>query len=119
MKVGLRKRSIKKTIRAKTTGRVKRKVKSTINPLYGKKNINLIKNPTKYVKDKTYHAVTAGIPKTGLANDGKPTKFIKSKDPNDWRTGHSIILHILLLYVIVGFFTIPYYSISKNHYWHW
>lgn len=32
--------------------------------------------------------------------------------------GHSLIVHILLLFVGVGFFTIPYYSISKNHYWH-
>jgi len=32
--------------------------------------------------------------------------------------GHSLILHILLLGVGIGFFTIPYYSISKNHYWH-
>lgn len=32
--------------------------------------------------------------------------------------GHSLIKHILLCCVLVGFFTIPYYSISKNHYWH-
>lgn len=32
--------------------------------------------------------------------------------------GHSIIKHILLCLVGVGFFTIPYYSISPNHYWH-
>jgi hypothetical protein len=34
------------------------------------------------------------------------------------QTGHSIIKHILLCFVMVGFFTIPYYSISPNHYWH-
>lgn len=32
--------------------------------------------------------------------------------------GHSLILHILLAFLVVGLFTIPYYSISKNHYWH-
>jgi len=32
--------------------------------------------------------------------------------------GHSIIKHILLCCVGVGLFTIPYYSISPNHYWH-
>lgn len=32
--------------------------------------------------------------------------------------GHSLLLHILLMWVVVGFFTVPYYSISKNHYWH-
>lgn len=32
--------------------------------------------------------------------------------------GHSLIKHILLCCVGIGFFTIPYYTISKNHYWH-
>lgn len=32
--------------------------------------------------------------------------------------GHSIVLHILLMAVGIGLFTVPYYSISKNHYWH-
>lgn len=32
--------------------------------------------------------------------------------------GHSLTKHILLCFVMVGFFTIPYYSISPNHYWH-
>jgi len=34
------------------------------------------------------------------------------------QTGHSLVKHIFLVFVIVGIFTIPYYSISKNHYWH-
>ena len=32
--------------------------------------------------------------------------------------GHSIILHICLIFVGVGIFTIPYISLSKGHYWH-
>lgn len=32
--------------------------------------------------------------------------------------GHSLTLHILLIFTGIGFFTVPYYSISKNHYWH-
>lgn len=32
--------------------------------------------------------------------------------------GHSLIKHILLLFVGVGFITIPYITISKGHYWH-
>ena len=31
---------------------------------------------------------------------------------------HSIIKHILLCFVGVGLFTITYYSLSPNHYWH-
>lgn len=32
--------------------------------------------------------------------------------------GHSLIKHILLCFIGIGIFTIPYISISKNHYWH-
>lgn len=32
--------------------------------------------------------------------------------------GHSLILHLFLCCIGVGVFTIPYYTISKNHYWH-
>ena len=39
MKIGVRKPSIKRNIKARTTGKLKRKVKSTINPLYGKKEM--------------------------------------------------------------------------------
>lgn len=32
--------------------------------------------------------------------------------------GHSLLLHIILLFFGVGLFTIPYICLSKNHYWH-
>ena len=32
--------------------------------------------------------------------------------------GHSLTKHILLCLIGVGLFTIPYYSLSPNHYWH-
>lgn len=32
--------------------------------------------------------------------------------------GHSLLLHIFLMLIGVGLITVPYYSISKNHYWH-
>ena len=44
------------------------------------------------------------------ARDG--TNYVRQQQ------GHSIIKHILLIFVGVGMFTIPYYSISPNHYWH-
>lgn len=37
MKIGLRKPSIKKSLKARTTGKLKRSIKSSVNPLYGKK----------------------------------------------------------------------------------
>ncbi len=47
MKFGMRKPSIKKSIKARTTGKAKRKVKKALIPGYGKKGIGYIKNPKK------------------------------------------------------------------------
>ncbi|MGX7377246.1 hypothetical protein [Carnobacterium maltaromaticum] len=54
MKVGMRKPSIKKSIKARTTGKVKRKVKSTVNPMYGKKGAGWINNPKRAAYNKIY-----------------------------------------------------------------
>lgn len=54
MKIGMRKPSIKKSIKARTTGKVKRKVKSTVNPMYGKKGASWINNPKKAAYNKVY-----------------------------------------------------------------
>lgn len=41
MKYGMRKPSIKKSIKSKTTGKINRAAKSSINPAYNKKGIRL------------------------------------------------------------------------------
>lgn len=41
MKIGLRTPSIKKSLRARTTGRLKKSIKRTINPFYGKKRYRI------------------------------------------------------------------------------
>ena len=51
MKVGMRKPSIKRSVKARTTGRIKRSVKRSVNPLYGKKGMGYIKNPEKAIKN--------------------------------------------------------------------
>ena len=61
MKFGMRKPSLKKSFKARTTGKLKRQVKSAINPLYGKKGMGLIKNPKKSVNNAVYHRTTFGI----------------------------------------------------------
>ena len=38
--------------------------------------------------------------------------------PRDARKGHSLLLHLLLCGIGIGFITIPYYSLSSRHYWH-
>lgn len=32
--------------------------------------------------------------------------------------GHSLVLHLLLMGVGIGLITVPYYTFSPNHYWH-
>ena len=61
MKFGFRKPSVKKSIKARTTGRIKRTVKKTINPLYGKKGIGFIKNPKKAIYNKVYNKTNFGL----------------------------------------------------------
>lgn len=55
MKVGFRKPSVKRSVKARTTGRVKRTLKKSVNPLYGKKGMGYIKNPKKAIYNKIYH----------------------------------------------------------------
>jgi hypothetical protein len=61
MKIGLRKPSLKRSIRARTTGRLKRKVKRAVNPLYGKKGVGWVRNPKRAAYNKVYRKTTFGI----------------------------------------------------------
>lgn len=61
MKVGMRKPSIKKSIKARTTGRVKRSIKSSVNPMYGKKGMGYVNDPKKAVYNKVYNKTTVGV----------------------------------------------------------
>lgn len=61
MKIGIRKPSVKKSIKARTTGRAKRAVKSAVNPLYGKKGMGLITDPKKSIYNKVYKKTSFSI----------------------------------------------------------
>lgn len=61
MKVGFRKPSFKKSIKARTTGKIKRKIKKAVNPFYGKKGMGYIKSPKRAVKNKIYRKTTFGL----------------------------------------------------------
>lgn len=61
MKMGMRKPSLKKSIKARTTGKLKRSIKRSINPLYGKKGVGFIKNPKRSIKNAIYHRTTFGV----------------------------------------------------------
>ncbi len=58
VKIGLRTPSLKKSFKARTTGKLKRKIKKATNPFYGKKGVGYIKNPKRAVKNKIYHKTT-------------------------------------------------------------
>lgn len=61
MKIGMRKPSLKKSLKARTTGKAKRKIKKAIVPMYGKKGAGLVKNPKRSVKNKIYKKTTFSI----------------------------------------------------------
>lgn len=58
MKFGMRKPSVKKSLKARTTGKAKRKVKKAVIPVYGKNGTGIIKNPKKAVYNKVYKKTT-------------------------------------------------------------
>ena len=58
MKFGMRKPSIKKSLKARTTGRAKRAVKKAVIPGYGKKGMGWVKNPKKAMYNKVYRKTT-------------------------------------------------------------
>ena len=60
MKFGVRKPSIKKSFKARTTGKAKRAIKKSVVPGYGKKGTGMIKNPKKATYNKAYNKTTTG-----------------------------------------------------------
>ena len=61
MKFGMRTPSLKRSISARTTGQLKRRVKRAIIPGYWKKGMGWIKNPKKALYNKVYHKTTFSI----------------------------------------------------------
>ncbi|MBS6347113.1 hypothetical protein [Alloscardovia omnicolens] len=61
MRVGLRKPSLKKSLKARTTGRAKRALKKAVNPLYGRKGMGFIRNPKRSIKNRVYKRTTFSI----------------------------------------------------------
>ena len=61
MIIGMRTSSPMKSIKARTTGKLKRSIKKSINPFYGKKGVGLITNPKKSLYNKVYKKTTFSI----------------------------------------------------------
>lgn len=61
MKFGMRKPSLKKSIKARTTGKAKRVIKKAVIPGYGKKGTGWLKDPKKAAYNKVYKKTTFSI----------------------------------------------------------
>lgn len=61
MKIGMRKPSLKRSIKARTTGKAKRAVKKALIPGYGKKGTGWIKDPKKAAYNKVYNKTSFGL----------------------------------------------------------
>lgn len=61
MKFGMRKPSLKRSLKARTTGKAKRAVKKALVPGYGKKGSGWVKNPRKAAYNKVYRKTTFSI----------------------------------------------------------
>lgn len=55
MKFGVRKPSLKKSFKARTTGKWKRQIKKMFNPFYGKKGMGWVRDPKKAMYNKIYN----------------------------------------------------------------
>lgn len=61
MKFGLRKPSLKRKIKARTTAKWKRQAKKAIIPGYGQKGMGYIKNPKRALYNKVYKKTSFSI----------------------------------------------------------
>lgn len=61
MKFGMRAPSLKRSLKARTTGKAKRAIKKAIDPTYGKKGVGMIKNHKKAVYNKVYRKTTFSL----------------------------------------------------------
>ena len=76
MKYGMRKPSVKSSISARTTGKVNRALKKSVNPLYGKSGMGMIRDPKKALYNKVYSKTTFGLSDIHTSSSGKSTSPI-------------------------------------------
>lgn len=93
MKIGMRMPNFKSRIKARTTGRLKRTVKKSINPFYGKKGVGIITNPKKAVYNKIYN-------KTTFTPIGKKS--------------NEVLIHLVLFFFTAGIGNIIYIMCKKK-----
>lgn len=122
MKIGVRTPSLKKSFKARTTGRINRTLKKSVNPLYGKKGMGYIKNPEKAIYNKAYHKVTVD-PLKPLKNGSRNNTKRTAPEPELVGYGFYKIetkeyicnkLLYILLAVFLGIFGAQYFYSGQN-----
>lgn len=78
MKYGVRKPSVKKSISARTTGKINRQLKKAVNPLYGKKGMGVINDPKKAAYNAVYSKTTVGV--NDLLNNDATTQSVNTNN---------------------------------------
>lgn len=110
MKVGVRKPSVSKRVKARTTGRAKRAVKKAVVPYYGVKGTGIIKNPKKAVYNKVYRKTTVGVDDivAVAASSNKGEKGSKSKAEHTYQVNPKNLkaARIVLIILSVFFFMV-------------
>ena len=61
MKIGMRTPNFKKSIKARTTGKAKRKIKKALIPGYGKKGMGWVKDPKRAAYNKMYNKTSFSL----------------------------------------------------------
>lgn len=106
MKMGMRKPNVKKSIKARTTGKIKRSVKRSVNPLYGKKGVGFIKDPERSVKNAIYHRTTFGVrdivENADIPNSNSNSNVNTVPAPEAHSSGNGIYIFIVVLCVILA-----------------
>ena len=102
--------SLKRSLKARTTSKWKRKIKKAVIPGYGQKGIGWIKNPKKAMYNKVYRKTTFGLSDIVKSSKEKSSAKVKkkairqSKDytAKDYKQAGivMIILGLLLMFVI-------------------
>lgn len=135
MKIGMRKPSLTRSLKARTTSKWKRQAKKAIIPGYGKKGMGWVKNPKKAMYNKVYHKTTFGFSdlfkssKKRAKNNKQPLQYDSSRQhtSNKNKRGSFIFLivslillfivpplGVLLLLVNLFVFIIKYFSSKKR-----
>lgn len=123
MKIGFRSPSLSKSLKARTTGKLKRQMKKAVNPLYGKKGMGLIKNPQKAVYNKVYNEVTIdslkGVKKVSKVNKNQSKKSYSTPKQTTVPISQTCVVKIvtykcnkwiyILLAIFLGYFGAQYF----------